>query len=136
MHEHRDAGSAEEGDRNGKDENEDQALACEFDAIDPNERREHESTAQLVFASVSDIRETSDGYAFRLPADPDSLAAAGRFIARERLCCPFFTFELSFEANRGPVWLQLSGESPVKEYIRDNVLPVVREAQRLEEAEL
>jgi hypothetical protein len=40
------------------------------------------------------------------------------WIGLEQRCCPFFEFELRFEADGGPVWLHLMG-SGVKEFIRD-----------------
>lgn len=105
-------------------------LVCDLTAIDPDQREAHERSAERVLGSVTGISETAGGYSLRLPADPETAADAGRFIALERLCCPFFTFDLRFEPNGGSVRLELSGGAQVKEYIKENVLPTVREAQR------
>jgi len=32
----------------------------------------------------------------------------------ERDCCPFFTFELAFAPDHGPVWLRLRGPEGAK----------------------
>jgi hypothetical protein len=32
-------------------------------------------------------------------------------------CCPFFTFELTFEPDSGPIWLRVRGQEGVKEFI-------------------
>lgn len=59
-----------------------------------------------------------DGYAFRFPSKQSTILLASEFIARERLCCPFFTFELVIEPEDGPLWLRLRGAEGVKEFIK------------------
>jgi hypothetical protein len=44
------------------------------------------------------------------------------FIAEERACCPFFTFELQYEPNLGPIWLRLRGSADIKALLRDEWL--------------
>jgi len=41
------------------------------------------------------------------------------FIQGERSCCLFFTFELVFLPNQGPLWLHIRGPEGVKEMIKD-----------------
>lgn len=98
-------------------------IACDPSAIQDDERDVHEHVATAVFESVTDLRELSDGYAFRLPTETDIVQHAGAFVSRERLCCPFFQFTLDVTPNQGPVWLKLSGRSGVKQYIEEAVLP-------------
>jgi hypothetical protein len=61
-------------------------------------------------------RELKNGYAFRLPAE--ELVATSQWISYERHCCPFFTFELEIPKDSGPVWLRITGESGIKEFIK------------------
>lgn len=84
-------------------------IACELSAINKNQIKDHRENGEAVFEAVSEIRETSNGYEFRLPADTKIIKQAGAFIARERLCCPFFEFSLTVKPDKNPVWLQLSG---------------------------
>jgi hypothetical protein len=98
------------------------SLACNFGAIPEDERDRHTEVATNLFESIAAVEELSEGYAFRLPSEPSVLAQAGEFIARERLCCPFFQFDLEVEANQGPVRLTLTGDASVKQYIEDTVL--------------
>jgi hypothetical protein len=58
-----------------------------------------------------------DGYAFELRNDSDVLLRAAEFISLERLCCPFFRFELQVERDGGSVWLSLTGRDGVKPFI-------------------
>lgn len=97
-------------------------IACDFTAIPEDERERHAENAEAVFEAIETHKELAEGYAFKLPTETDIIGKTGSFIARERLCCPFFTFELTVEANEGPVWLKLTGDQEVKQYIEDTVL--------------
>ena len=100
-----------------------QTIACNLTAIEKDERIIHKTNAEEVFTSVEKWIELSDGYAFRLPTKTKMIEKAGTFVARERQCCPFFTFNLEVTPNGGPVWLKLTGNQEVKEYIKQSVIP-------------
>jgi hypothetical protein len=68
-----------------------------------------------MFAHVEATRELADGVAFRFPGDGAWVARLAEFVAFERACCQFFTFELTFAPELGPVWLSLRGGEGVKE---------------------
>jgi hypothetical protein len=42
------------------------------------------------------------------------LAVMAEFVANERLCCPFFGFEIAVERGGGPAWLRITGEGEAK----------------------
>jgi hypothetical protein len=69
-------------------------------------------------AAIKETQELSDGYALRFPSDQSTILLVAEFISRERLCCPFFTFELVAEKEDGPLWLRLRGREGVKEFIK------------------
>ncbi|MDR8391890.1 hypothetical protein NC796_12095 [Aliifodinibius sp. S!AR15-10] len=98
-------------------------IACDLSAIDENELEDHRENGQAVFDAINKIREIPDGYAFRIPAQTDTIRRAGAFIARERLCCPFFDFTLTIPSDHQPVWLKLTGREGVKPYIKEMLLP-------------
>jgi hypothetical protein len=100
----------------------DEALACDFSAIPEDERDTHRSVAKKLFYSVEDVEELSDGYMFRLSENSKSVERAGTFVARERMCCPFFRFELTIETEGGPISLKLTGSDRVKTFIEETVL--------------
>lgn len=100
-----------------------QPLACDLTAIADEEREMHKENAEMIFGSVEVWKEQPDGYAFRIPTDTQMVEKAGSFIARERQCCPFFTFTLKVTPDGGPVWLKLTGDKEVKQYVRQNVIP-------------
>jgi hypothetical protein len=92
-------------------------LACDMTAIAPEQRGEHLATIERVFRSVETVREMPNGCAFRLPNESEMLATIGRFIALERLCCPFFGFGVEVEREVGAVWLSITGREGVKPFI-------------------
>jgi hypothetical protein len=97
-------------------------IACDLSAIPEDERDKHQESAKRVFESIDSVKELKDGFAFRLPGDTELIEEAGAWIARERLCCPFFNFELELKPDGGPFWLRLSGSSEVKDYLQETVL--------------
>jgi hypothetical protein len=92
-------------------------FACDMTAIAPEQRGAHVATIEKLFRSVQSKRELLDGYAFELPNDSDVLLTAAEFVSLERLCCPFFRFELQVERDGGSVWLSLTGRDGVKPFI-------------------
>lgn len=92
-------------------------FACDMSAIAPDKRSEHMATINELFHAVEDILELPNGYAFRLANEPDVLLRAAKFIALEKMCCPFFGFTLEVEPEGGAVWLSLTGREGVKPFI-------------------
>lgn len=96
-------------------------FACDMTAIEASQRGQHVATIDELFRAVEEIRELPNGYAFRLPDGPDVLIKAAKFIALERLCCPFFGFTLEAEPEVGSLWLSLTGRDGVKPFIRAEI---------------
>lgn len=83
-------------------------LACLPGAIPAAERQAHFTLAQELFHEQAEERVTlPNGYAIRF--EPDALEAVARFIANERKCCPFMSFEVTLTAEGGPLWLRITG---------------------------
>ncbi|MGH2535442.1 MAG: hypothetical protein ACRDJW_24540 [Thermomicrobiales bacterium] len=90
-------------------------IACNLS--DPELARWAAELERDLFSAVAEVEELPDGYAYRFPAAPDWIDKLIQFIAFERQCCPFFTFELVFEPNQGPVWLRLRGSDEIKAFV-------------------
>lgn len=99
-------------------------LVCDLDVFTAQERRRHEANGKKMQEALQEVRELSDGYAFRFPAHTEMIHTLAEFISQERRCCPFFHFGLQLEPDGGPLWLQLRGDDAVKEYIAAEVTPV------------
>jgi hypothetical protein len=80
-----------------------------------------------LFYQAEQLRELKDGYGFAYQPTEEWAGKVMAFIAVERECCPFFTFEVVFEANYGPLWLVLRGPGDVKQFIEGALLPAQSE---------
>lgn len=72
-----------------------------------------------LMTSYQQMQELEDGYAFQYPGSSEWIQTLVTFVSEERECCPFFTFELQFEPNKGPIWLRLRGSAEIKALLRD-----------------
>jgi hypothetical protein len=72
---------------------------------------------EQILAGRLDVRPLPDGFALRFPGEVTFASRLLAFIAAERACCPFFTFELVFEPRQGPIWLHLRGPAGTKEFV-------------------
>lgn len=92
------------------------ALACDFGAINATEREQHKALAGYVMSEgFTEKRELADGYALRYPAE--DYPELTRYVAKERLCCPFLDFEIHTKAADDAVWLYLRGQGDVKRFL-------------------
>ncbi|MEW6734223.1 MAG: hypothetical protein AB1489_23050 [Acidobacteriota bacterium] len=93
-------------------------LACNLTALNKEQRERRLQLAKQLQSSVKELRELPDGYAFRLPAEPTICLQAAEFITLESRCCPFLTLTIELEREGGPLWLRLTGQQGVKEFLR------------------
>lgn len=96
-------------------------FACVMTAFSPEERRSHLAAIAEVFGTVEELRELPDGYSFRVTNETPMLLKIADFIAKERLCCPFFGFTLHLEPEGGDLWLSLTGREGVKPFIQAEI---------------
>ena len=89
-------------------------IACSLSGAELAERGDEVND---LFVAVEQVRELDDGYAFRFDGSDASAASLLTFVLAERRCCPFFTFELTFEPNVGAIWVQLRGSAAIKEFV-------------------
>jgi hypothetical protein len=94
-------------------------LACDLNAFGAEEHKRYVSLTKQLRSAIVEERELNDGYAFQISVERLSPTTIAEWIMLEQKCCPFFEFDLRFEANRGPVWLDLTGQPGVKDFIRD-----------------
>lgn len=91
-------------------------IAC---SLSQDERVERGDEVGDLFKDVEQVRELADGYAYRFPGNQEWASKLLKFIMGERSCCPFFTFELGFEPDEGPIWLHVRGPEGVKEFMQN-----------------
>lgn len=57
------------------------------------------------------------GYEFRFPGDGQTISDVAEWIVTERLCCPFFDFDLVLSREGGTLALRLTGRPGTKAFI-------------------
>lgn len=102
----------------GKDQDSEAPFVCSLTALTVAERAHHQEVSKQLRAAVKETRELPNGYAFRLPGDKQALAMASDWISLERLCCPFFTFQLEIGSGAKPIWLRMTGRDGVKQFMQ------------------
>ena len=93
-------------------------IACDLGALTSEERECGQRLLAEFKARFREPQETENGYIFVIPNESGTLARLGAFLALERICCPFLTFDLAVPARRGPVTLHVHGEPAAKSFVR------------------
>ncbi len=86
---------------------------------EPEQARRRQEVATEVFGVAQRPKEIENGYEFAFPGSVEWANRLIEFVVFERACCPFFTFEIVFEPNAGPVVLKIRGPEGVKEFIEE-----------------
>ena len=94
------------------------AFVCNMSVLDDVQRERYKEITAKLNAERQSVKELSDGYAFRFKAESQLIQDVAEFIVYERLCCPFFDFELAVEQDSNRLWLRLRGQEGIKEFIR------------------
>jgi hypothetical protein len=111
--------SADKPETGGSTVTHESPFACDRLALDSEARRRHfEELGPALRVQIERVRELPNGYEFRFPSDPKTIAVVAEWAAGERLCCPFFDIQLRMERERGPFWLRLTGRKGTKEFIK------------------
>ena len=65
--------------------------------------------------------ELEDGYVFTFGGENDVLDSVLNILKLERQCCPFLSFDLSFQHEAEPILLKITGPKGTKEFIIDEM---------------
>lgn len=68
---------------------------------------------------VRNKKELSDGYSYEFEGTDDNLDNLNTFIKTERMCCDFFTFQLTVEEDKAV--LNITGPKGAKEFLKEEV---------------
>lgn len=96
-------------------------FTCRIDTLDGRQRQRQQELLALMRRSAQARDELSDGYAFRLPADPVLFQQAAEWIGLERRCCPFVQFTLEWKEDDS-VWVRFTGAPGVKPFLSGEIL--------------
>jgi hypothetical protein len=84
-------------------------LACNLKAHTPEQRARHRELLTEILTKKLEAHEQANGYTITLPAETGLSAELAEYISLERLCCPGLRLSLTWEANNGPLVLEIAG---------------------------
>lgn len=96
----------------------DTPFICNINALGESQKTRYQEIVRNLKNFRQSIKELNDGYAFRYKAESESILEIAEFITYERLCCPFFDFELAVDVQTNWLWLRLRGQNGIKDFIR------------------
>ena len=70
-------------------------------------------------ALVLNRKELTNGYAYEFDGTDEALDKLNTFIKTERMCCDFFTFQLTVDDNKAS--LNITGPEGAKEFLKEEV---------------
>jgi hypothetical protein len=92
-------------------------FACNINGIPSEKRAHYRQLVEALLHAITERRELPDGYSSRVDNEHPTTDQLVEWVNLERQCCPFFGFEILWEPENGPVWLQLTGPQGVKDFI-------------------
>jgi hypothetical protein len=91
------------------------SLSCKLTTAELQQRKATVLTS--LRNQVLEKKELPNGYAFRFNGSDEMINKLAEFVKTERACCEFFTFQISVAGNAGSCWLEITGDTRVKEFI-------------------
>jgi hypothetical protein len=88
-------------------------IACKLTS--PELRKRKGEVIASLKKKILERQELNDGYKYKFEGSDKNVDEVVAFIKTERLCCDFFTFNLSFDEDN--LWLTISGPDGAKEFI-------------------
>jgi hypothetical protein len=70
-------------------------------------------------ALVQERKELENGFSYKFEGSDQNLDKLNEFVKTERMCCDFFTFQITVEENTA--LLRITGSKDAKEFLKDEV---------------
>ncbi len=90
-------------------------LSCKLTT--PGLQKRKETVIASLKKQILEKKELKDGFAFKFSGTDEVLDELTEFIKTERVCCDFFTFDLSVSGDKSEAWLELTGIDGAKDFI-------------------
>ncbi len=98
-------------------------IACVLSALSPEQRARESVLLKEHLASVQEVKERDDGYAYRYAPDMALFGRLAELVTLEHRCCPFLDFRLEWLRGSSSPWLQVTGGARIKGFVNDTFTP-------------
>jgi hypothetical protein len=113
-------------------------IACDLTVFTARERAEHEKLGDSLFAEVKRVVEHGNGFTLVFELDAKLDERIKSWLAKEKRCCPFFSFAITREDAPSSLVLRISGPQGAKEILQSELaargllarVPVLATSQR------
>jgi hypothetical protein len=79
--------------------------------------KRYKELKDILFNKVASVKELTDGYDLTFKEKIEFSNQLIEFVNFERVCCPSFTFSMTFEPHGGPIHLEIKGSKGIKDMI-------------------
>jgi hypothetical protein len=93
-------------------------LACNVDALSPEQRRKHQEVSTELFRRTGAVHDLPNGLRLQFLNDRSTLALITDFVADEELCCPFLNFDVHIKPQEAVLELSLTGPENTREFLK------------------
>lgn len=63
-------------------------------------------------------KELKNGFAYKFNGSDAMVDELATFVKTERVCCDFFTFNISISGDKSEAWLEITGRKGAKDFIK------------------
>jgi hypothetical protein len=91
------------------------ALTCKLTTPELRERKA--TVIASLKKQVIEKKELKNGYAYKFTGSDNTVDEIANFIKTERMCCDFFTFNMSVTGDKKEAWLEITGPKGAKDFI-------------------
>jgi hypothetical protein len=98
--------------------NNDLPIVCDPNALTAEQRERWMEIGTAMYKAVQEIEELPNGYALRLPGTSEMLILIAEDLTMDRLCCPFLSYTLEIQPDRGSFWLKITGSQDAKAFLK------------------
>jgi hypothetical protein len=93
---------------------------CDLSMLSAAERARKDVISGTLAEHKLGVKELADGYEFQFPGDGATIALVSEWVVTERLCCPFFDFDVRLSREGGALSLRLTGRPGTKTFIQSD----------------
>ena len=98
---------------------------CDMSAMTTEDRARHSALVARLSSAPHALQELEKGYELSYPDARATFGEAAEWAALETRCCPFLDLSLRLSPDRGPLVIRLTGPVGVKEFLKDELGPLV-----------
>ena len=91
-------------------------LTCKLTMPELKQRKE--TVIKSLKSQILMKKELKNGYSYKFGGTDKMIDELAEFVKTERMCCSFFTFNLSFCGDKSEAILEITGPKGAKEFIK------------------